>query len=94
MAAYVCNGGRLDLHGEVVDKTFGVRPAIWVNTISLNNDRDAAVTVRSAAEQADAPKLSADELKRGDSFVFGSYYWENDSQKKPIEWLVLEKSDS
>lgn len=94
-AAFVCNDGHLHLEGRrVVDTTYGVRPALWVNMDSPKNDRDMAVTVGNAVEQTDASKLYATELKRGDSFVFGSYYWENDSQKTPIEWFVLKRTDS
>ena len=33
-------------------------------------------------------------LKVGDCLKFGSYYQENSTKKTPIEWIVLQKSDT
>ena len=64
-----------------------------VSDASFDNNKDAN-TVISVREPEELNYSSVHELKKGDSFKFGSYYQDDFSSKTHIEWLVLEKSDS
>lgn len=64
-----------------------------VSDASFDNNKDTN-TVISVREPEELNYSSVPELKKGDSFKFGNYYQDDFSSKTPIEWLVLEKSDS
>lgn len=56
--------------------------------------KHVAKTVKPTDKLVKQKASMLSELKKGDSFKFGSYYQESSSNKTPIEWLVLKKSGS
>ncbi len=93
----LCPGGSHTFDGRAV------RPALWVNQDGSKAVKPAAkpkivktadkVTALKAAPKV-TPKAAVPELNKAEYFKFGSYYQENSSEKTPIEWLVLKKTDA
>jgi hypothetical protein len=90
-----------DSAGKLVDNNVTIASLKTAKDVkAVNHDNSKAI--KSAAkpkvvktdDKAAALKATVPELNDVQYFKFGSYYQENSSEKTPIEWLVLKKTDS
>ena len=89
-ASYVFVDGTVDCYSPfTVDMEFGVRPAMWVNYESEQQE----IEVQQPEKTESVNTL--DKVFLGDCVLFGNYEQDNDysNGKEEIEWVVLDKKD-
>ena len=97
-AVNVFADGYVNLSGSEVNfDNFAVRPVLWIKTGSQKKkaDTERMVNVELEHKQSNiTDKASFEDIMKDVFCKFGSYYQENCTEKTPIEWRVLKKSDS